>query len=310
VLAEGRGVSAVVFETKSGPVIVRADVIVDGTGDGDIAYLAGAPYEVGREQDGLVQPATMLFRVSGFKQEAFASYVRDHPDDWSGVHGLSALLRETASSREAPFPREDVLLFATPRPGELTVNSTRICRVLGTDVHDLTRAELEGRRQMAQVMSFLHDHVPGFEDAYVEVSGTQVGVRETRRILGGYVLTADDVAQARRFPDVIARNTYPMDIHNPAGVGTHMVRVPDGEAYDIPLRSLIPVSVDGLLVAGRCISGTHEACSSYRVIPSAMATGHAAGVCAALAARSGEPPGRVPAPEVQDELIRQGADLG
>jgi hypothetical protein len=134
-------------------------------------------------------------------------------------------------------------------------------------------------------------------------------VRETRRILGDYVLTVDDILQARRFPDVIARSSYPVDIHNPEGTGTLLQRLPPGEAYDIPLRCLLPQKIEGLLVAGRCISGTHEALSSYRVMPVSMATGQAAGACAALAVRQEKPPRAVPVQDVQTELIRQGANL-
>jgi hypothetical protein len=136
-----------------------------------------------------------------------------------------------------------------------------------------------------------------------------VGVRETRRIIGEYQLTAKDVLTAQKFDDVIARCTYPIDIHNPEGHGTVLKRVPDGDAYDIPLRCLLPQGVDNVLVAGRCISGTHEAHSSYRVMPISMATGQAAGVCAALAARSGTLARDVPPGDVQRELLRQGANL-
>ena len=137
-----------------------------------------------------------------------------------------------------------------------------------------------------------------------------VGVRETRRIVGEYQLTADDLLSVRRFDDVVARGSYPLDIHNPTGKGTSLRRLPPGEAYDIPLRSLIPKDVDRLLVAGRCISGTHEAQSSYRAMPIAMATGQAAGVCAALAASRGLSLRGVPVADVQVELIRQGVNLG
>jgi hypothetical protein len=189
------------------------------------------------------------------------------------------------------------------------VNTTRVTGVLGISVWDLTRAEWQSRRQMRQVVAFLRRYVPGFEKAYVVQSGVNVGVRETRRILGEYQLCADDVLGARKWDDVVVHGTYPVDIHNPAGKGTILKRVPPGEAYDIPLRCLLPQRVDHLTVAGRCISGTHEAHSSYRVMPIAMATGQAAGVCAALAARSGRTPRDVPAADVQDELRRQGAAL-
>ena len=158
-------------------------------------------------------------------------------------------------------------------------------------------------------MGFLRRHVPGFERAYCVQSGVHAGVRETRRIRGDYRLTADDVLSARQFDDVIARGSYPVDIHNPKGSGTILKRLPEGAAYDIPLRCLLPEGIDNLLVAGRCLSGSHEAHSSYRVMPIAMATGQAAGVCAALATQSEIPPRAVPARDVQDELVRQGADL-
>ena len=306
----GRRPDGVIFEGKSGPIVVRARVIVDATGDGDIAALAGAPCEVGRPSDGLVQPMTLMFRMVEFEREAFAGYVRRHPDQWRGVHGLWDLVERATAAGELELPREDVLFFGTPHPHEVSVNSTRVTGALGTSVWDLTRAECEGRRQLGQLVAFLRKYVPGFELSYAAQSGVQVGVRETRRILGDYQLTADDVLGARKFDDVVARGAYPIDIHNPTGKGTTLRRVPPGEAYDIPLRCLLPRDTENILVAGRCISGTHEAHSSYRVMPISMATGHAAGVCAALAARERRRPRELPAAAVQTELLRQHADLG
>ena len=300
--------AGVVFETKSGPMLVRARVVVDCTGDGDVAARAGAPFEIGRF-DGLTQPMTLMFRVVDFERPAFEAYVRAHPKEWRGVHGLWDLVRKATASGELELSREDILMFATPNERELSVNSTRITRVLGVDVWDLSYAEWCGRQQMRQIAAFLRKYVPGFERAYVAQSGVTVGVRETRRIGGDYVLTADDVLGARKFDDAIARGAYPVDIHNPEGKGTILRHLPPGEAYDIPLRCLLPLGTENLLVAGRCISGTHEAHSSYRVMPIVMATGHAAGVCAAIAARTARSPRAVPAHEVQRELARQGASL-
>ena len=308
-VTRARRLEGVVFETKSGPVVIKAWAIVDCTGDGDIAALAGAPFEVGREDDGLVQPMTLMFRIVEFERAVFASYVAEHPDQWRGVHGLWDLIQAATAAGELDLPREDILFFATPHESEVAVNSTRVTGVLGTSVWDLTKAEWQSRRQMRQIATFLKRYVPGFARSYVVQSGVQVGVRETRRIVGEYQLTADDVLTARKFDDVIARGTYPIDIHNPKGSGTILKRVPPGEAYDIPLRCLLPQRVDHLLVAGRCISGTHEAHSSYRVMPISMATGQAAGVCAALAARTGKAPRDVRVAEVQWELKKQGADL-
>ncbi|NLF07665.1 MAG: FAD-dependent oxidoreductase, partial [Pirellulaceae bacterium] len=265
-----------VFETKSGTLAIEARTIVDCTGDGDLAARAGAPFEIGRAEDELAQPMTLMFLAAGFDRAAFDEYVRQHPDQWRGVHGLWELARRAAAEGELDLPREDVLFFKTMHEREVSVNCTRVTRVLGTDVWNLTYAEWESRRQLRNIAAFLRRYVPGFENAYNAQSGAQIGVRETRRILGEYQLTADDVLNARRFDDAVARASYPLDIHSPVGRGTILRRLPPGESYDIPLRCLVPQAVDNLLVAGRCISGTHEAHSSYRVMPVCMATGQAA----------------------------------
>jgi hypothetical protein len=309
-VTDATGRTGVVLESKSGPLVIDPCAIVDATGDGDVAVAAGAPYGIGRKGDGLVQPMTLMFRMVQFDPEGFAAYVREHPDQWRGVHGLHELVAEATRAGTLDLPREDILFFGTPHEREIAVNSSRITGVVGVDAWDLTCAEAIGRHQVDQIARFLHDYVPGFAEAYMVQSGASAGVRETRRVLGEYVLTADDVLTARNFDDVIARGTYPIDIHDPKGRGTVLRTVPAGEAYDIPLRCLLPRDVDWILTAGRCISGTHEAHSSYRVTPTAMATGQAAGVCAALAAAQRRPPRAVPAADVQAELLRQGADLG
>lgn len=303
-------VEGVVFDTKSGPLVIEAACTVDATGDGDVAALAGARFDVGRDPDAAVQPMTLMFRMVEFERAAFQAYCAAHPGEWRGVHGLRDLIARATAAGELSLPREDMLFFGTPHEREVSVNSTRVTGVRGIDVWDLTRAEWESRRQMRQIVAFLRRWVPGFERSYLAQSGVAIGVRETRRIHGDYRLTAEDVLRARRFPDAVARSSYPIDIHNPHGAGTVLERLPDGEAYDIPLRCLLPREVERLLVAGRCISGTHEAHSSYRVMPVSMATGQAAGVCAALAARARRSPREVPVAEVQHELIRQGADIG
>jgi hypothetical protein len=304
---EPRRPHGVIYESKQDPFIISAKVIIDCSGDGDIAAHAGAQFQIGREPDGKVQPMTLMFRIGEFERDKFLAYIREHPDQWRGVHGLWQLIRQAEQLGDLKLPREDILLFATPHPRELSANCTRVTDAIGTDSLQLARAEIVARRQMRDIIKFLNKYVPGFETAYVVQSGTRIGVRETRRIVGEYVLTLDDVLGVRKFDDAIARSTYPVDIHSPTGPGTVLRRLPEGQWYEVPLRCLIPKGVDNLLVAGRCISGTHEAHSSYRVTPTAMATGQAAGVCAALASASGRAPRDVPAREVQDMLRRQGA---
>jgi glycine/D-amino acid oxidase-like deaminating enzyme len=308
-LIEHGRVAGVVLETKSGPLVIEARAVIDCTGDADVAARAGAPFEIGRPSDGLTQPMTLMARIGEFDRTKFAEYVRAHPGQWRGVHGLWDLIKQASEAGELKLPREDILFFATPHEREISLNSTRVNRVLGSDVWDWTLAELTARRQLRMIEKFLRRHVPGFERAYVIQSGVQAGVRETRRIEGDYRLTVDDILGARKFEDVIARGTYPVDIHSPTGKGTVLKHLPPGEAYDIPLRALLPRGLDHLLVAGRAISGTHEAHSSYRVMPISMATGQGAGVCAALAARHGVSPRAVEVREVQAELRRQGALL-
>ena len=307
---ENGRIAGIVAESKSGPIVINAKVVVDCTGDADVAARAGAACEVGREEDGLVQPMTLMARIADFDRGKFHEYVRAHPDQWRGVHGLWDLIKQASERGELQLQREDILFFATPHPHELSLNSTRVTRVLGIDVWDLTMAERAARFQLQQIEQFLRKHVPGFAESYVVQSGVQIGVRETRRIVGRYRMTVEDIIGARKFSDVIARGTYPVDIHNPRGKGTILRHLPEGEAYDIPLRALLPRDVDGIVVAGRAISGSHEAHSSYRVMPISMATGQGAGACAALAARRGVMPHEIPARDLQAELLHQGANLG
>lgn len=303
------GVFGVVFETKSGPIVVSTKIIVDCTGDGDIAACLGAEFEIGRLKDGSVQPMTLMFLMAGFNRANFQNYVEENPGQWFGVQGLKDLMNKASSTGELKVPRENILFFGNIHEGQVSVNSTRITNVYGADVLDLTRAEIEGRRQVAELVAFFRKYVPGFEKAYLLETGVNASVRETRRIIGEYVLTETDVLTAKKFTDVIALGSYPIDLHNPSGKGTVLKKVKAGDAYDIPLRCLIPRDIENLLVAGRCISGTHMANASYRTMPICFATGQAAGVCATLAAKSNITPKEVPASEVQSVLLSQGAIL-
>jgi hypothetical protein len=174
----------------------------------------------------------------------------------------------------------------------------------------LTRAEVELRSQVWQTMRFLRARVPGFERAFLMQTAARVGVRETRHIAGHHTLTADDLRSNRRFPDVVALGAWQMELHAPGTTTITREPVPEPGDYDIPYRCLVPRDVDGLLVAGRCISATHEAAGSLRVMATCAATGHAAGVAAAISARTGISPSDVPVREVQSVLIQQGAELG
>ncbi|MGE5309388.1 MAG: FAD-dependent oxidoreductase [Deltaproteobacteria bacterium] len=306
----GGFVSGVVFDTKSGPVAIRAKAVVDCTGDGDICALAGAPFELGRESDHFTQPLTLFFLIDGFDREGFAGYVREHPDQWMDVYGLWDLIRKAEEAGDLKMCRENILMFGMPHRDKILVDSTRVIKSNGTDAWDLTRAAVESQMQLKELAFFLRKYVPGFERSRVDQSAPELYVRESRRITGDYVLTADDVLSGRTFDDVVARGAYCIDLHNPAGKGTLVLHLPPDSVYDIPLRCLIPRDTENLLVADRAISGTHMALASYRIEAIGSATGQAAGVCAALAVKEGKSPRQVDIRDIQRVLLEQGADLG
>ncbi len=288
----------IVVHNKSGRQTILAQVTVDATGDADVAWLAGAPTEKGREEDGLMQPVTLNFRMAGIDEERMPSRKE--------INRLYDLAKERG---EINNPRENVLWFKTTRPGELHFNTTRVAGIDGTSFMDLTRAELESRRQTKEMVAFLRRHVAGFENAYLLATAPQIGIRETRRITGEYIMTEEDVLEGRQFPDVIAQGSYCIDIHNPAGTGTVIKELPPGAHYDIPYRCLVPLKIDNLLVAGRPISTTHAAHSSTRIMPICLATGQAAGTAAAMAAHLNKMPREINIAALQQLLRQQGVLL-
>lgn len=309
----------VVVNTKMAKTRIEAKTYVDATGDGDVAYGAGAPWEQGNS-DHKVQPMTMKFRMRGVDIDAVKAYMLEHPEQFyektpvselralplTGVMGFYSQWTEA----DLPIPRDGILFFTGPEPDEVLVNVSRVSGLDPTDPADLTTAEFEGRKQVLMLERFFRERIPGFANAIVSDVGTQIGVRETRRIIGEYVLTGLDVLDGRRFDDCIARSGYPIDIHNPEGKGVTANFIREGGAYDIPYRSIVPKGVDNLLLAGRCISTTHEAQATTRLTPSCMAIGQAAGTAAALAALGGFRVSDVPIDQLQEALRRGGAELG
>lgn len=291
-------VERAVLAGKSGLQTVAARLFIDASGDGDLAAWAGAQFEKGRAEDGHSQPMTTCFRMVGVDEDAIPSR-----------ETINELYYEAKAAGDIDNPRENVLFFYTPRAGEVHFNTTRVVMHDATDSASLTEAELIARRQVEQTARFMCSRVPGFENAYVSEIAPQIGVRESRRIMGDYVLTEDDVLSARKFDDGIARGAYSVDIHNPAGTGTVIKKLPPGEAYDIPYRCLCPVGFDNLLVAGRPISSDHAAHSSHRVMPIAACNGEAAGVAAAMCVREGCGIRGVDTGQLRSQLKRRGASI-
>ena len=298
---EKRGalLAAATFACKGGLVRAEAPLFVDATGDADLVAMAGVPFRVGREADGLCQPMTLCFRVSGVKDGV----------DWKAVN---ARWREAQSAGRLSNPRENVLVFRPMEPGTVHFNSTRVVKLSPVDPWARSRAEAVAREQMLELFGFLRAEFPEhFGASRISAAAPAAGVRESRMLEGRHVLTADDLLACTRFPDAIAAGNYDIDIHSPDGSGTSHHYFDQGQWYTIPYRSLLPrEGGDNLLVAGRCISATHEAQASIRIMPIVTAIGQAAGTAAALARQAGVLPPDVDVGALRGALRDDGAFVG
>lgn len=292
---------------KQGLLSIGAKVVVDATADGDVAYKAGADYEQGREEDGLLQPMTIMYRLGGVDKsrgllcgcEEDAHEVRVPEGTWHEV------VQRGCEVGELPRNIGIIRTYEAPHPGERIVNATQVNYVDGTNIQDLTRAELEGRRQAVTVTQFLKKHAPGYEHCYISQMPQSIGVRETRRFLGMEYLTRDDLLSGRKWLDaVVCDADFVIDIHNPEATSQAQAEgfAARVQPYDIPYGCLVPRQVDGLLLSGRCISGSHEAHASYRVQQIVMAIGAASGTAAALCAQNDIEPRTLDAARVQEKL--------
>jgi len=331
-LRTGQTIESLVIQGKEGRSKVEASVFIDCTGDAEIAAAAGVPTRMGRDCDGVTQPMTLMFEFSNVDIEKLYSFLQDHTGDleWFSniipptetsspdlndrffvAQGLARFLKEKCVNYN-DLGRSTILLFTLLRKGTVSFNSTRVTGLSPLESSSLTKAELAARRQIRILSAVINRHLPGFENAYLSWTSVGMGVRESRRIVGKYVLTKDDIVQARRFEDSIAKGFFPIDIHDPLGKGGYFdggVWIPVLKPYDIPYRSLLPTGCTNLLVAGRCISVTHEALGSTRVSPCCMALGQAAGVAAALAAQKKVPVSEISVKELQETIKVLGGTL-
>ncbi|MDQ2787015.1 MAG: FAD-dependent oxidoreductase [Chloroflexota bacterium] len=310
-IMDGDTVRGAILHNKSGLQAVRAAVTIDCSADADVAARAGAPFAIGRASDGLTQPMTMFFRVGNVNRADVDAYFAAHPEEIAQRMAFSSCIKAAQANGDYTIPRERLSLYESPQEGVWRVNVSRILGADGTNADDLTRAEITGRRQALEILAFLRKYVPGFGACTLLDTAAQVGVRETRRIVGAYTLTQEDLTTGRDFADTIAYAAYPMDIHSPTdGGGGVSNRGETANAYQIPYRCLVPEKIEQLLVAGRCVSATHEALGAIRVMPPSFAMGEAAGTAAALAVSEHLTPRSVPIAWVQETLVKHGAYLG
>lgn len=296
---EGDTIQAVQVATKCGVLRFEAKYFVDCTGDADLAVMAGCPFHLGRE-DGLCQPMTLCFRIGNIDIPTFD---KNRPL-------MQKLYKQFQAEGKIKNPRENVLLFYTHVDGMLHFNTTRVIKLDPTNPFDVTNAEMMAREQMFELYYFLRDNIPGCEKSQLLYSAGEIGVRESRMIDGEYLLNQDDLINCVKFEDRIAAGNYDIDIHNPEGTGTSHYYFAPGTWYTIPYRSLLPKNTDNLLVAGRCISTTHEAQASIRIMPIVATLGHAAGVASGLANKAGVGVKDVDVKQLQKQLEAEGAFIG
>lgn len=342
---EGDLIKRLVVSTKSGLCAIEALFVIDATGDGDIIAGAGEEFVLGSEpgvmagltatglnvvheggghygdyeEIGKMQPVTIMFTMGGVEVAKAKPLVNKKlnfsdlgisREEFLGLpYANTPGFMVEEASEEIPLPQGRVLFFQNRRPGEVVVNMTRITGVNGADALELSKGEVLAQQQMFYVIDFLKRYVPGFEDAYLLETGDVLGVRETRRLVGRYVLRGPEAVECVPFHDVIAHGSYIIDIHDPQGRKKAIGGEIHGDCYDIPYRCLVPKTIGNLLVAGRCISTDHVAHSSTRIQGTCMLTGQAAGTAAAMSIEEGCSPANLEVVELQNRLIAAGVQL-
>jgi len=299
VVMDGRVLKSVLAASKSGTLEIRAKFFIDASGDGELMALSGCAYQLGRAEDNLCQPMTTCFRLSNVNMEKY----------YEEIPGLQKLYNEKQKTGEITNPRENMLIMGEVSRGVLHFNTTRIVKHNPVDPTELSRAEMEARKQVLELYNFLRQNSEAFRESAIVSVAQNIGVRESRKLLGVHVLTADDLKSLTIFDDSIALGNYDIDIHNPEGTGTYIYSFPKEAYYSIPYRSLLPRETDNLLVAGRCLSATHEAHSAVRIMPICTCMGEAAGIAAAQAVHTGKNAHTLDIHAVQQILEANGAKI-
>lgn len=272
---EDERIKSITLLCRGNRYTVSADYFVDATGDANLAYMAGCDYRLGRDADNLCQPMTLCFRLGGVDTETF----------WAEIKSVQSVWKEKLEKGELLNPRENILVFHLIEDGVVHLNTTRVVKKNPVDIIGLSEAEALAREQMLEFLNFAREHIPGCKNAQLVASAPEIGVRESRMIDGEYTVNVEEFFECVRFEDSIARGAYPVDIHSPDGTGTTIKRIAAGKYYTIPYRSLIPKKLKNTLVAGRCISTTHEAQSAYRIMPICCCIGEGAGVALSVAVK-------------------------
>lgn len=309
VIKEENRIDAVVVANKDGLSAVRGKIIIDCSGDADVAARAGVEFDLGNPEDGNIQPASMFLRIGNVDVDTVSADMLAHREEIRPFYGpYSWLIREYPEDW-GDFPRAEIGIFEDVDSGEFRINCSRILNVDATKTEDLTRATMIGQEQCEHIFRFLKKHAPGFENARLIATADTIGIRETRHIHGEYRLTGQEVFDCVVHPQAIACMATNMDTHNKTNPGGTL-HVPTKPYFTVPYLCLVAKGVDNLLVAGRSISADAMAGSAIRMMPSCMAFGQAAGTAAAMAVREGTAPRDVDVSRLRRTLTEQGAFVG
>ena len=333
VTMQNRQVTGVTTISKEGNTLhFNGKIIVDATGDGDIAVKAGENFVLGDSKYHKMSPSSSMFEMANVDTDQVFQYILKNPDDFEFksdivpmrefdnrfkqkyfvAQGFKKLIKKAFDNGELELGRDSIIVLNGIHPNTIHFNATRICGKNPTNVIEMTESEIDGRRQIDSVSEFMINYIPGFEHSFVSVTNSEVGVRETRHIEGLYTLTGQEVYEGQKFADVVSRGYFPIDLHNPdgrTGYGNGGTWRELKDTFDIPYRCIVPKHIDGLILSGRCISGTSEAHGSYRTQGGIMGIGQAAGVAAALCCKNNVQPRQQDVKGIQTELISLGASV-
>lgn len=309
VLKEGDRIVGLVVANKDGLSVIQAKMIVDCSGDADVAARAGVEFDLGNPEDGNIQPASMFLRIGNVDVEKVRADMLAHREEIRPFYGPYSWLIKEYPEDWGDFPRAEIGIFENVDPGEFRINCSRILDVDATKTEDLTRATMIGQEQCEHIFRFLKKRAPGFENARLIATADTIGIRETRHIQGEYRLTGKEVFDCVIHPDAIACMATNMDTHNKSNPGGTL-HVPTKPYFTVPYLCLVAKGVDNLLVAGRSISADAMAGSAIRMMPSCMAFGQAAGTAAAMAVRAQILPRNVDVAQLRQTLKEQGAFVG
>ncbi len=294
---------------------IRGKVFIDTSGDAQILYLGNFPWVKGDEETGKLQAMTLFFRMGGINFHEALDYVKNNKEDFFSwmtydfdlnkiisVAGYFSIVKKAIEEKRLSEDISYIFYTTLPSSGEASFNTSNILELDGSSSYDLTHAEFEGRKQVWQIVKVLQNDVPGFKNSYLLETAIQVGVRETRRAVGDYVMTEEDILSCRKFDDAIARGCYGIDIHGQRDEQSRLDEMVENDYYEVPIRSLVVKEAENLLVAGRCLSATRKAHGALRIMPTSAAMGEACGALAGLAVKLNTNIRDVPVSLVQDKI--------